>query len=190
MQQTTQLEDMRQQIALLKDKLDQEAIINDRLLRDAMRHKMSIINRNAYAEYISGIFVITFGSFALYDVTHSLSFIIGTILYMLTGMTATFIIHRKVRKEDISGDLLTVARKMRYVKRQYHNWLYFAIPSVILWLLWFFWEAQAFLADVAKLSILMAACLTGALIGGIIGWRMHRRVTDTCDQLIRQIEES
>ncbi len=190
MDQYTELDEMRSQIALLKEKLDKETIVNDSLLRDMMRQKMNVINRNAWIESISCLFVITYGSYVFYNITHSVSFVIGTILYMLTCTGATLFIHRKVRKGDVSGDLLTVAKNMKYVKRQYHNWLYFAFPSVILWLAWFFWEAYLNCDEKIQLfMILVAACLFGAVIGGCIGWFIRRKVISTCDEIIRQIEE-
>ena len=39
----------------------------------------------------------------------------------------------------------------------------------------------------ALLTILLLA--VGGVIGGIIGFRMHRKVIDTCDEIIKQIEE-
>ena len=57
-----ELEEMRSQIALLKEKLDNEKIVNDKILRNATKTKIRSLRINQIMEYVSALFVITFGS--------------------------------------------------------------------------------------------------------------------------------
>lgn len=179
-----QLEDMRRQIALLKTKLDQETIVNDRMIRYAVKSGMGTINRNAVVVYICAAFVIVFGSGVFYEMTGSRWFVAATILLMLTSSMGTYLIHRNVKKDDAGGDLLSVAKKMRRVKMMYNRWLYFGIPVGLLWLVWFFWET---VQDVRQMWLGIAGII-GGVIGGSIGYFMHRKVVNTCDEIVQQIE--
>ncbi len=183
-----QLDEMRQQIALLKAKLDKEAIVNDQLLRQSMKQKMGSINKHALIQYIAGFFTIIFGSKVFYEITKSEMFVAVTIIYMLICIFATYYIHSNVKGNDVNGDLLSVAKKMRRVRQQYHNWLYFAYPSMAVWL-----GCLIYLVMKANNALygerLVIALLIGTTIGGIIGFMMHKKVVNTCSEIITQIEE-
>lgn len=183
-----QLDEMRQQIALLKAKLDKEAIVNDQLLRQSMRQKMGYINKSALIQYIAGFFTIIFGSKVFFEITKSELFVAVTIVYMLICMFSTYYIHSNVRGNDVNGDLLSVAKKMRKVRQQYNNWLYFAYPSMAAWLGWLIYLVMK-VNDAIHGEVLIIGLLTGTAIGGIIGFLMHKKVVDTCSEIIAQIEE-
>ncbi|MBQ2414042.1 MAG: hypothetical protein II315_03865, partial [Rikenellaceae bacterium] len=61
---TTELEQMRDQIAILRRKLDKETIINERLLRRAMHDKVRGITRDNRAMIIVGTLSIPYTFFA------------------------------------------------------------------------------------------------------------------------------
>ena len=183
-----QIEEMRQQIALLKAKLENETIITDKMIRSTIKQKMEKINGNTIFSYIACLFVITFGSAVLYDISHSYLFIIVTIVYMLTCAIATFLIHRNVRKDDVNGDLFTVAQKMKKVKKQYHDWIYFALPTVILWFGWLCWLIYQRNPESTDYYMIIGL-VVGGVAGGFIGRKMNKRVINTCDEIINQIEE-
>ncbi len=179
-----QLNEMRQQISLLKEKLEKETIINDRMIRNAVKTRMGTINNNANIVYFAAAFVITFGSVVFYQLTHSWYFVIFTILMMIVSTGATYLVHRKVNKNDVNGDLLTVAKKMQWVRRQYSRWHYIGIPMIIVWLSWFFYEVTKI--DDSTSSIALGGII-GGIIGGTIGFRMHLKVLKTCDEIVDQI---
>lgn len=185
--ESKELQEMRQQIALLKEKLDKEQIVSDNLMRNAIKQKMGSINVNAIVEYVAAAFVITFGSFVFWEFTHSEPFVIVTILYMLICAGATWWIHRNVNKNDANGDLLTTVKKIKTVKKQYQNWLWFGIPSLIIWALWF---ADLVLKDNndEMARTLLISMGIGLVIGLLIGLSQHHRVVKTCNSIIEQIE--
>lgn len=185
MEDNFNLEEMREQIALLKGKLERESIVNDKLLRDALKNKMNQFRWNSAMEYLACLFVLTFGNFAFYNLTGSWPFIIVTTIYMIICAAATFYTHSKASKHDCNGDLLTVAKKMKQIKKEYHQWLYFTIPSIILWMLWLAY----LIIENNEFGMGLVMCMgVGAVIGGIIGLLMRKKVLDTCDEIISQIE--
>lgn len=75
------------------------------------------------------------------------------------------------------------------LKDNYNRWIKFAIPVTILWAVWFFYEIWRSNEDKHAAIILITCGAVGGLIGAAIGWRMHKKVVNTCDDIVRQIEE-
>ena len=90
------------------------------------------------------------------------------------------------RGEDHQNDVAKTAKKL---KKNYHNWLKYGISLFFVWFVWYSIEMGIHSKSwkEALLTILLLA--VGGIIGGLIGFRMHRKVIDTCDEIIRQIEE-
>lgn len=185
-----ELEEMRQQVSLLKEKLDRQELVNDKMLRKTMKTKISSLKVQQYTEYFSALFVITIGSVIFKAMGCSWSFVIGTILYMSVCAVATFIMHRNLNRDDTAnGDLLTVAKHAKKLKKDYHDWFYFAIPSIILWLAWFGYEQYQIYNDMKMALGVFIGALIGGAIGGTIGLLMHRKAKNTLNDIIEQIEE-
>ncbi|MBQ0142772.1 MAG: hypothetical protein KBT06_08250 [Prevotellaceae bacterium] len=186
MEENITLDEMRSQIALLKEKLDKESIVNDRLLRDALKHKMNNFKWGSVFEYCSCIFVIIFGNITIFQLVHSWPFVIATTILMIICILATYYTHSKANTKDCNGNLLTVAKKMRQIKREYHLWLYFAIPAITIWIIWF---SYLLVTETTFGIHLVMAMFFGAIIGSIIGLFLRKKILDTCDDIISQIEE-
>lgn len=185
-----ELEEMRSQIALLKEKLDNEKIVNDKILRNATKTKIRSLRINQIIEYVSALFVITFGSVVFRSLGCSWEFVITTIIYMLFCAIMTFIQHRQLNRADVTnGDLLTVAKYAKKLKKDYHNWLYFAIPSIILWFSWLLNELYTSGKDEHMILASGIGVLIGGTIGFLIGWMMNRKAKHTLDDIVRLIEE-
>ena len=190
MEINTELEEMRNQIALLKEKLNKEEIVSDQMLRNITKQKISSLRFNQWIEYIAALFVITFGSFVFKSLGCSDLFIVVTIVLMLVAAVATFIMHSKLNNADTtSGDLYTVAQLARKLKKNYNDWLYFGIPAIILWLAYFFWELYQTNNDLHNIAAIRNGALIGIVIGGAIGALMNRKAKNTLSDIIRQIEE-
>lgn len=184
-----ELNELRNQMAALKEKLDKETIVNDRLMRESTKAKTLVINRQAWISGICALFVIVLVVSDWSSMGISVIFCCVTIIYMLFSAFMTWWMHRGITKETINGDLLTVAKRAKELKANYNRWIKFAIPSVIVWAAWFFYEMWNALDDKELAKVLIISGIVGGVIGSIIGWRMHKKVVDTCDDIIRQIEE-
>lgn len=177
-------------MALLKGKLENEEIVNDRLLRDAMRTKFETVNRQAKWSIACGIFVILVMFLDFHPIMgYSLLFCIITSLYMAVCVFFTWYYHKDVRPDALNGDLLSVARTMKKLKDNYQLWLKVGVPPVIPWMAYFIYESlRVSNSDVSGIYIIICG-IVGGVIGGVIGYRMHRKVVNTCDEIINSIEK-
>lgn len=190
MNETNELEEMRAQMALLQEKLNKEEILTDSLLKQAMTGKMSTINRYKWVSLFAGIFVLTFGNVAWFNIGMPLRFLIGTSIIMVISIVATWIVHAKMDEQDImDGNLLEVAKNAKKLKKEYITWQRIGYPVVAVWLAWFGYELMSLNQDKEYILGLFISCAIGGTLGGIWGHMMNRKVMKACDDLIRQIEE-
>lgn len=181
-----QLVEMRQQLDILRKKLDKEALVSEELFKETMKSRVSNINRQGWASILCAIFVIL--TIPTYVDLLSLAFIFGTITLMLVSIVVTLWIHNPVRSRRIMiEDLLTVAIKMKKVKKYYVLSMWIGLPVILAWLIWFCIELHQVFGEISYLFII-GACI-GGIIGGIISWFMYRKVVDNCNAIIKQIEE-
>lgn len=183
-----EFDEMRAQLALLKEKLNKEELVNERLLRETMRVKARNINREAALSVAAALFVIVMMPFSFRPMGFSWQFCIGTIIFMLVCIGATLYQHRDVNNCTMDGDLLTVAKVMRRLKKNYRDWLKFSIPAGVLWFGWMGYEVYLMSGNWKVAATVMAGALVGALVGGLIGFASYRRVIRTCDEIISSIE--
>lgn len=181
---------MREQLHLLKEKLDKEVIVNDHLLREVTRQKVRRLNRNVWQEGFACLFVITFGTYVFHYMHLSWWFIGATILMMVACFLATLIPHRRIKMNEImSGDLLTVAKQVRRLKRLYREWLRYGIPAIVVWMGWFSYEIIR-VCDNRHVGISMIiGGIIGGVIGGAIGLHNHKKLIREMDELIEDIEQ-
>ena len=186
---TQPLEELREQAAILKNKLDQENIVSEEMLRNAMRHKARTINSNAWISVAASVMVILMAFTYSPQLGLSIWFSVGTIVIMLVCDFFTWQYHKNMNQKTLSSDLLTVAKTAKKLKKNYLNWLKYGISLFFVWFVWYSIEMGIHSKSwkEALLTILLLA--VGGIIGGLIGFRMHRKVIDTCDEIIRQIEE-
>lgn len=185
----TEFDEMRAQLALLKEKLDKEEVINERLLRETMHAKARTINREAVWSVIAAVFVIVMMFCSFHPMGFSWGFCVGTVIFMLVCIGATLYQHRDVNSRTMNGDLLTVAKVMRRLKKNYHDWLWFGIPAAVLWFGWMGYEVYCMSDDWKVVAAFMGGGLVGGIAGGIAGFASYRRVLRTCDEIIDSIEK-
>ena len=85
-------------------------------------------------------------------------------------------------------DLVTVSLALAKLKKQYADWLKFAIPCLILWLVWMGWEFVQIYDMKLAIGFIISA-LIGAAIGGAIGYSKHRQTVKLAEKTIEQIED-
>jgi membrane associated rhomboid family serine protease len=87
----------------------------------------------------------------------------------------------------MSKNLIEVGQKMARAKKFDANWLFFGIPAVIVWLAWLVWELYQLDADTARYSLYGVVC--GAILGSIVGIKIHTRTLKQYQDIIDQIED-
>lgn len=184
-----ELEEMRQQLAALKERLDKEQIVNDKLLRSSMKQKAGVINRQRWISCIAAGFVVAMMFTSFYPQGYSLGFCIGTSIFMVFCCAMTNWFHRDVSDEAMDADLLTVAQNVRRLKHRYQMWIRYSFPLVVLWVAWLLYEMYYQLAgNMTVFWITAVSAIVGGIVGGIIAWRMHKKVYRMCDEIVEQIE--
>ena len=185
----SELETMRAQIALLKEKLDKETIVSEKLLRDTMRHKARNINTHAWISVVASIFVIIWSLTVVPSMGFSWWFAAATILMMLVCDFFTWKYHKNVNAKTMSGDLLTVAKVMKQLRDNYKKWLKYAIAMIAVWFVWLSIEYCIQLKDWKMCVFMIVVLFISLIVGGLIGWKMHKSVIRNAEDIIQQIEE-
>ena len=184
--------EMREQLATLKKQLDTQEIINDRLIKEAISGKLSSINRSAIWLCVVCLIMIPLEYLNFLRLGHSEAFCIATSALFFICFVAMFLSHYRLRKRDVySGDLITVYKEVSRMRKIYKSWHYWSIPILIVWFGWWEYEIYQNMAheDLTMMFIISGSGIFGAIIGGIIGLRIHKRTLRTAEDLLRQIEE-
>jgi hypothetical protein len=184
--------EMREQLATLKKQLESQEIVNDRLIKEAISRKLSRINGSAIWICVICLIMIPLEFFNFQRLGHSQAFCIATSVLFFICFVAIILSHYRLRKRDVySGDLITVYMEVSRMRKIYKNWHYWSIPMLIVWFAWWEYEIYQNMAheDLTMMFIISGSGIFGAIIGGIIGLRIHKRTLRTAEDLLRQIEE-
>lgn len=187
--QFSELEEMRAQVALLQQKLNKETIVTDKLLRDTMKRKAHTINANAWISVGASIFVILWALLSLPSEGFSWWFIGATIIMMLVCDFFTWKYHKNVNSKTMSSDLVTVAKVMKKLRKDYQNWKKYGIAMLIVWFCWLATEYCIIIDNWKIAAATFIFLLIGVSIGCFIGLRMHNSVINNAEDIIQQIEE-
>ena len=185
----TQFEDMRQQMNTLKEKLGKQEIVNDRIIRHTMEKDAGKITRRYHFIIALCLLMIpyTYWVFVM-SLDHSLDFWIGTSAFMLVCAGATYYNSQNVTNANMmSNNLVAVGQKMARAKKFDANWLFFGIPAAIGWLAWLTWELYQQDTEAARYSLY--GVVFGAIIGTLVGIKIHVNTMHQYQEIIDQIEE-
>ena len=187
---TNELEQMRDQIAILRRKLDKEAIVNERLLRRAMHDKVRGITRDNRAMMIVGGLATPYMAITFNYLGMSLAFCIASCLIMIVSIAATWWGQRDLHADELlDGDVVSVGKKVLRLKQMNDRWLWYAIPMLILWLGWLFWEAYQLIGGTPLFNGFVTGGTVGIVVGGIIGGMVRRRTQRRAREVLAHIEE-
>lgn len=177
------LAEMQAQISLLKNKLEKESILNEKIIRNTISDKAHSIHMTEWLRYMCALFAITFGSLAFYFLKLPLYFIIGTALFMTACCVYNFIIHRQLHKTNyMSDDLSSSVSTIKRLKQNYIRWFMIGMPLGLIWFAWFVIEYTQVGPPSSIWGIIIYGSI-GFVIGGIIGYRSHRKTIRACDEI-------
>ena len=187
-----ELEQMRTQIGMLKQKLEQQAIVNDTHIRNSMKSKISDLNRTILGTIFAGIFAVIFAPVTFYVQGCSLIFVIATAIMLAVCLGLTIV--QKINlgsMMDLSQDnLVETAEKLSKVRTHYKEWYRIAIPMILVWVGWMIYEMVNTIGIESPTAIgFYCGAGVGLLIGGIIGFRINRKVVRQANEILAQIEE-
>ena len=184
---TTELNEMKEQISLLRRKLEKETIVNEKLIRSSMRDKLKAVKRRSYILCAVVIGACPLWASPIFDF-HSIWFMGVTIAFLFIAVAYEIYCNQLLSTQNyVSGKLIDEARKLNRYKQLSRQWHWFSIPFLFIWLSWFVYEATS-VGDFHANNILIGG-LIGGTIGGVIGWRIYRKGQNAVSEVIEQIEE-
>ncbi len=183
---------MRAQINLLKEMLDKQSIVNNHLLQQSMKTKVNQIHRQGWKVVACGIVAIVLCTMLYFVGALSLPIASATILLMLGGIFGTWYSHEPLNSKELMGnDIHTTARAFSLVKKRYRFWLHYITPiTLFLWLPLYCHDYVTSLGmpqETARYFIILL--FISACIGALVGYLWHRKVVNTCDEALKQLED-
>ena len=184
---TTELNEMKEQISLLRRKLEKETIVNEKLIRASMRDKLKAVKRESYILCAVVIAAIPLWASPIFDF-HSIWFMGVTIAFLFIAVAYEIYCNQLLSTQNYSnGNLIDEARKLNRYKQLSRQWHWFSIPFLFIWLSWFVYEATS-VGDFHANNILIGGLIGGA-IGGAIGLTIYLKGQNAVSEVIEQIEE-
>ena len=187
-----EMDEMRQQMAILKEKLKEQEIVNDQLLRNAISSKMRSIKKDRWIKRIIIIFGLIYCPWmmnSLFD--FPTWFIIATIALFLVALAYEEIFSEGTTSEDLSKKgLLQTSKKLSRMRKMNARWLWFGIPTAILWVFgftWFILQSEELSPSESKGIFIGIA--TGFAIGLLLGLRIFIRQQRNAKELIDDIDD-
>lgn len=185
-QDNFELEEMKQQIRLLKDKLAKETIISEKMMMQSTREKLAYINRKNRMMYIGIPFALIYCNVFFIRMDYSWMFCVITSLFLIAACLYRLYSHKGVDTKEISTDnLVDISKALIRMNRLGLKWLYFGLPFVLLWGVWFIIESYP---KESGESICIGGGV-GFVAGAVIGLRYLRNERRKAQEAIRDIEE-
>lgn len=187
-----ELEEMRRQVGLLKAKLDRESIVNDRLMRNILASKRDKIDRYllrlmALMPFVMVLLYVDFG--ILYPL--STPFMLFSEVMMLAAATFTYLNKCLLASADmVSGNLVEETKKLVRFRKREVRYVCGGIPVATAWVAWLLLYEFPHCPEAAEVHpFLTVGCLTGAIVGLIIGLVKFRTMIRGINDIVGQIEE-
>ena len=183
----TELNELREQIALLKDKLQRQQIISERAIIEAAQKGINKLNRSGTIYTLFGLFAVVYCSWAFHSFGFSDGFVIGTAMFLAICAAVTIYAHWGIRSIDVAnGNLVDISQRLISFRKIYSHWHMFAVPAMLVWCYFLYQDAQHMLDDAE--FFLIGGCV-GGLIGAIIGLKAHFKVIRDTDKVLKNINE-
>lgn len=187
MENLNELETMRSQMDALKRQLEHQTIINDRILRRAVSGNTSWISRRYIICIVASLLMVPYTLIVFHHIGLSLAFAVATCLFMLTAAGYTYYNMRTLNRDFLmEADLVGAGQGIARARKMDADWLKFGIPTVILWLIWFFLEGYG-LYGFAPAGLIGG--VIGGAIGGFCGYMTHAKIQRKYREIISQIDD-
>lgn len=187
MENLNELETMRSQMGALKRQLEHQVIINDRILRRAVSGNTSWIRSRYIVSIVVALLMVPYSLIGFRHIGFSLTFAVATCLFMLTAAGYTYYNMKALNRDFLmEADLVEAGQRIARARKMDADWLKFGIPTVILWLVWFFLEGYG-LSGFAPAGLIGG--VIGGAIGGICGYMTHVKIQRKYREIISQIDD-
>ena len=183
----TELNELREQIALLKDKLQRQQIISEQNIIAAAQKGISKLNKTGNIWGIFGIFAVVYCTFVFHRFGFSDGFVIGTAIFLAICAAVTIYAHWGIRSIDVAnGNLVDIAQRLIRFRKIYSRYHLYSVPMLLVWCYFLYYDAQRMLDNAEY--FLIGGCV-GGLIGAVIGLKAHFKVIRETDNVLKNINE-
>ena len=184
----SEMEEMKQQMALLKKKLEQQKIVNENVLRSAMKKKFFGLNKRGRIIFVLGIFVACWAPGYFSFLGTSNWFCGVTFAMLLFCALKTLQYHWKLWRINFAEtNLLKIGEELTLLRSRYKGWHKTAWFMLVPWFLWL--SVEIYRQQGPDSLWMLGGCLIGGIIGGIGGTRINNNMVRQTDELLEQIDE-
>lgn len=186
---THELEQLRKDYAQLKQELGKQEITNERLIRESIRKDLSFIDKKKWIGIPAIIIVAVLMPYISKELGLRTSFVIITIVWIAILAIVNFITMNGMDERLISMmPTQEFLKRIKKQKQQQFRWLQINIPLLFLWVGYFIGECIHANLPQEILYSLLGGLITGLVIGGTIGLRMHNRIIGIYEGIILHLE--
>lgn len=180
------LQQLKEQFDILNKRLDEQAIINENLIRSSVNSRVRNINKDGRTMVgiaVAGILCILTDHYLM---DWSWAFTIVTIAFMLIAIVCNIRFRRGISSANaLSSDLIDMRLRALRLKKMQARWLWFSIPFLIVWLMWL---VREIFQNTANPTPIFIGAAVGFVVGGILGISQYRRTRRHAKEIIRDIE--
>ena len=186
MDNSFELQQLKEQFNILNRSLNNQQIINERLIRASIESKVRNINsdgRKIMAIAILGIIAIIADH---YLVNWSWLFTAVTIVFLLVAVLYNIYFRLGINNADaLSADLIDMRLRTLRFKKMQSRWLWFSIPFLVVWLTWLLYETLNMIYD--PIPTIIGAAI-GLVLGLAFGIKQYQRTQRQAKEIISDIE--
>ena len=186
MDNSFELQQLKEQFNILNRSLNNQQIINERLIRASIESKVRNINsdgRKIMAIAILGIIAIIADQ---YLVNWSWLFTAVTIVFLLVAVLYNIYFRLGINNADaLNADLIDMRLRTLRFKKMQSRWLWFSIPFLVVWLTWLLYETLNMIYD--PIPTIIGAAI-GLVLGLAFGIKQYQRTQRQAKEIISDIE--
>ena len=186
MDNSFELQQLKEQFNILNRSLNNQQIINERLIRASIESKVRNINsdgRKIMAIAILGIIAIIADH---YLVNWSWLFTAVTIVFLLVAVLYNIYFRLGINNADaLNADLIDMRLRTLRFKKMQSRWLWFSIPFLVVWLTWLLYETLNMIYD--PIPTISGAAI-GLVLGLAFGIKQYQRTQRQAKEIISDIE--
>ena len=191
MENYSELEQMRQEMAELRARLDRQTIISEEHIRRSMCDKVRRIKVQTALLAVLGVAGAAYCLWALHwFMGLSLALSVFTVLFLLGAVIFSFWATRRVRPEDMMGEnLISAGKEIALMTKRGQMWKKVAFPLLAVWFIWVVVETLNSGLENDMVSGFLIGCGCGLLGGIVCGMLYEKKQTAMINELLRDIDE-
>lgn len=186
MDNSFELQQLKEQFNILNKSLNNQQIINERLIRASIESKVRNINRDGRKIIAIGVLGIIAIIADHYLINWTWLFTAVTIVFLLVAVLYNIYFRLGINNADaFNADLIDMRLRTLRFKKMQSRWLWFSIPFLVVWLTWLLYETLNMIYD--PIPTIIGAAI-GLVLGLAFGIKQYQRTQRQAKEIISDIE--